>query len=151
MGTNYYFFTKNKEAARMYFGEIYQLVDCPDFGYEIHVAKTSCGWLPLFYAHEHCHSVGELTSAFNSGEFQIFDEYGKEYFWAKFTEEVLRYNGGIDGALPKNTCKFDSEKTNYNNMPDQIPFSHIEYGKRKFNNNYFKDEEGYEFINEIFA
>ena len=30
MGTNYYFFTKNKDAARMYFGETLELVDCPD-------------------------------------------------------------------------------------------------------------------------
>ena len=105
MGTNYFFFTKNKEAAKRYFGKTYELVDIPDFGYEIHVAKTSIGWLPLFQAHEYCRSVLDLSAAFKSGEFRIYDEYEDEYTWDEFVDRVLRHIGGIDGVIPKKYVK----------------------------------------------
>lgn len=152
MGTNFYFFSKNKTAVRKYFGETYKLVDVPDFGYEIHIAKTSCGWLPLFQAHEHSRSVRDLSNAYSSGEFRIFDEYGEGYTWEKFTERVLLHNGGIDGAVPKKPYKSEPKSPYYDgNMPDQIPVSHFEYGKGKFADMFFKDEQGYEFSEGDFA
>ena len=143
---NYFFFSKNKSAVRKYFGESYELVDTPDFGYKIHIAKTSSGWLPLFQAHEHSRSVKDLLIAFNSGEFRIFDEYCEEYTWEYFSEHVLKHNGGVNGAVPKMPCKADPKSPFYDcNMPDHIPVSHFEYGKGKFADMFFKDEQGYEF------
>ena len=146
MGTNYYFFTRDKEAVRNYFGESYNLIDFPDFGYSIHIAKTSVVWLPLFQAHERCRSVEGLFAAYQSGKFGIFDEYGDELTWESFTEEVLRHNGGVEGAIPKKTCKDNPDSPFYDsNMPDHVPVSHFEYGNGKHSDHFFKDPKGYEF------
>ena len=146
MGTNYYFFTRNKEAVRKYFGESFNLVDFPDFGYRIHVAKTSIGWLPLFQAHEHCRSVEEFFAAYQSGKFRIFDECGDELTWESFTEEVLGHNGGVEGAIPKTPFKSNPASPFYDsNMPDHVPVSHFEYGNGNHSDHFFKDPQGYEF------
>ena len=40
MGTNFYLATKSKETRDKYFGWKYEIVDEPDWGYEIHIAKN---------------------------------------------------------------------------------------------------------------
>ena len=44
MGTNFYLMTKSKEVCEKHFGNRFELTDYPDWGYQIHIAKTSCGW-----------------------------------------------------------------------------------------------------------
>lgn len=146
MGTNFFFFTKNKEAAQRYFGESWFLVDDPELGYSIHIAKISCGWLPLFQAHEKCRSVEDLLNAFSSGEFYIYDDARDRYTWEEFDAEVLHHNGGIDGAIPKKTTN-PGKKGLFSdpNMPDHVPVSHFEYGNGRYENHFFTDPKGYEF------
>lgn len=90
MGTNFYFFTQNKEQKPL-FGSKVELVDEPDFGYQIHIAKTSMGWKPCFEAHEHIRSVADLKLLYDKGGIKIFDEYGTEYDWPAFVERVVNF------------------------------------------------------------
>lgn len=146
MSTNFYFFTKRKDLCEKYFPFTYQLTDDPDFGYLIHIAKTSCGWLPLFQAHEGCKSVSDLKNIYESGNVKIIDEYSDEYDWSAFDERVLKFNGGIAGAIPQTKYKQDRNSPFYDsNMPDHTPVSHFEYGNGMYAYCYFKDPEGYEF------
>lgn len=148
MGTNFYLITRNKNMAQQYAPYSYKLVDEPYFGYEIHIAKTSCGWLPLFQSHkEGINSVREYKTAYESGEFEIFDEYGDVYTWEEFDERVLKFNGGIRGVESRK--KIDVDTTS---QSEYIPISHFDY---KYNyycvNDYFSDEDGYEFDRREFS
>ena len=99
MGTNFYMITKNKTMASIYAPYSYELTDTPCFGYEIHIAKTSAGWLPLFQAHKDgISSVAEYKTAYDTGEFRIYDEYGYEYNWDAFDDRVLTQHGSILGV-----------------------------------------------------
>ena len=51
MSTNYYLSTPDKAVRDKYLKD-YTLTDEPSWGYEIHIAKVSCGWVPLFQAHD---------------------------------------------------------------------------------------------------
>lgn len=90
MGTNFYMFTKKKELKPL-FGSKLELVDEPDFGYRIHIAKTSSGWQPCFEAHEHIRSVSDLGLLYGKGGVQIFDEYHQEYTWDEFVKRVVNH------------------------------------------------------------
>ena len=90
MGTNFYMFTQNKKNKKC-FGDKLRIVDEPDFGYEIHIAKTSAGWQPAFEAHENIRSVMDLKEIFARGDVRIFDEYGQEYDWPAFEERVVNF------------------------------------------------------------
>ena len=146
MGTNYYFFTKDKEPCETYFSTTYELTDDPEFGYRIHIAKTSAGWLPLFQAHDRCHSVAEIKKIYDTGLFRVIDEYGDTYTWKEFTRSVLEHNGGVVGAVPRKEYVQDPYSVFYDkDMPDHTPVSHFEYGKGKYTDHFFKDADGYEF------
>lgn len=146
MGTNFYFFSKEKEPCETWFGNTYELSDEQDFGYEVHLAKTSGGWLPLFQAHERCRSVLEMKAIYDTGLFQIKDEYGQLYSWKEFDERVLQFNGGVVGAIPTKPYKQDTSSPFYDkDMPDHTPVSHFEYGHGKYADQYFRDAQGYEF------
>ena len=67
--------TKSKEVRDQYFGYDYRLTDEPDWGYEIHIAKTSGGWLPSFEAHDCFNSIKDLKKMYDTGKFIIYDEY----------------------------------------------------------------------------
>lgn len=143
MGTNFYLLTKNKKIAEQWSPRGATLTDFPDFGYEIHIAKTSAGWLPLFQCHEDTlSSVKDYKKAYDTGAFNIYDEYGNEYDWATFTERVLNFNGGVAGKLP---AKSVPRNTIDPNMPNTVPVSHFDYGNGKYADHYYKDSEGYEF------
>ena len=148
MGTNFYLITRNKMMAQQYAPYSYELTDEPYFGYEIHIAKTSSGWLPLFQGHKDgINSVREYKSAYETNEFEIVDEYGNVYNWDEFTERVLRFNGGIRGVEPFREILVDKNSPFYDpGMPDHTPVSHFDY---KYGNyymdDYFMDEDGYEF------
>ena len=153
MGTNFYLMTKSKEKRDQYFGWDCELTDTPDWGYQIHIAKTSCGWLPLFEAHDGIGSVKQLKAVYHSGEFVISDEYGTVYNWSEFDKRVLQFNGGVKGVAPRENVKQPNSCSLWYDpdMPDTMPVSHLEYGHGKYASEYFTDPEGYEFARHSFS
>lgn len=159
MGTNFYMITKNKEMAQRYAPYSYELTDTPYFGYEIHVAKTSFGWLPLFQEHKDgINSVAEYKVAYDTNEFKIYDEYGCEYNWDAFDDRVLKFNGGVLGAQePKKIEQNKYFRWYDKSMPDYCPVSHISGSLQSykfdglFANDYFVDADGFEFSRSEFS
>ena len=160
MGTNFYMITKNKTMASIYAPYSYELTDTPYFGYEIHIAKTSCGWLPLFQGHKDgINSVSEYKAAYETGEFDIVDEYGTSYNWDEFEDRVLKFNGGIRGVQDPEKIERDKSSIFYDkNLPEYSPISHIggtkqsyKYDFEEFYNDYFEDSEGFEFDKRSFS
>lgn len=154
MGTNFYFFTQSKTLKNdidvsgctgLY------CTDTPDFGYELHIAKTSMGWLPLFQANEYIKSVKQLKEFYEKYNCKVYDEYETEYTWEEFDKRVLQFNGGKDGVVPKTKIKRVENGFFDENMPDEIPVSHFAYANGKYADHYFKDDEGYEFCPNEFS
>lgn len=145
--------TKSKEKRDKYFGWDYELTDTPDWGYRIHIAKTSCGWLPLFEAHDSIESVQRLKEIYHNGEFVISDEYGAVYNWGEFDKRVLQFNGGVKGVAPREEVEQSNSYSLWHDpdMPDTMPVSHLEYGHGKYYYEYFSDPEGYEFARHSFS
>lgn len=150
IGTNFYLQTKNKELIEKYAPYSYELTDTPDWGYKFHVVKTSCGWLPLFQGHENgINSVKEYKEAYDTSEFNIYDEYGTEYNWEEFDKRVLQWNGGKLGVQEPEPVE---NKGGDPYIPDYLPISHIPGNKQSYKykfpqdaKGHFVDEEGYEF------
>lgn len=117
MGTNFYMFTKDKGLFKDA-----TLVDEPEFGYEIHIAKKSCGWKPLFKAHKDIKSVADYSMLSFYKDVKIYDEYGRDYNWLEFETEVVDWNKDNPEA-----------------------YSHFTYENGKYANYYFTDKDGYEF------
>ena len=147
MGKNFYLWTSDKNACNEYFSpHEYSVTDMPALGYQIHIAKTSMGWLPLFEAHRGMESVKDLEAIFKTGNFKIYDEDGRRYCWDEFTERVLKHNGGVQGAIPLTPDETDTRSMFYDkNMPAHTPVSHFEYANGRYADEYFKDSDGYEF------
>lgn len=146
MGTNFYLATKEKSVRDKYFGYAYDLTDEPDWYYEIHIAKTSAGWLPLFQAHDCFKSVKELEQLYKTGSFVIYDEYLQYYNWDEFVDRVVKHNGGYKGAIPRERIVQDVHSYFYDkNAPEYRPISHFEYGNGAYASDCFMDDEGYEF------
>lgn len=127
------------------------MTDIPTWLYQQHVAKTSAGWLPLFQGHDSFKSVEQLKRLYDTGKFILYDEYGTTYTWDEFDERVLKFNGGISGAIEKVKNTIDKHDKFYDpNMPEYLPISHCSgpdctYNFGWCNNDYFKDSDGYEF------
>lgn len=153
MGTNFYLATTDKDARDKYFGYDYELMDDPIWAWKIHIAKTSMGWLPLFQSHECFKSIKQLKELYDTGEFKIFNEYGDEYNWSQFDERVLKFNGGVRGAVPRKKIKVDTTSPLHDpRMPDHTPVSHFDYKyDYGYANDYFTDPEGYEFTKHEFS
>ncbi len=152
MGTNFYIGTADKEARDEYFGLNYELTDTPTWLYEQHIAKTSMGWLPSFEESRSIHSVADIKKLYDTGKFVIYDEYGTYYTWEEFDERVLKFNGGVLGAVPREKIKQDPNWQFYDrDMPEYRPISHFEYGRGKYASEYFRDSEGYEFSRHEFC
>lgn len=129
MGTNFYFHTQDKEYVDKWFdiGE-FEITDFPSFGYSIHIAKTSGGWLPLFQSHKKVPFVSDMKRAYEDGSFQIVDEYGQAYSWEEFQERVVEFGLGVDDAI-----------------------SHFAYENGKYSHLYHKDKDGNEYTWEEFS
>ena len=160
MGTNFYMITKNKTMASIYAPYSYELTDTPYFGYEIHVAKTSCGWLPLFQGHKNgINSVSEYKAAYETGEFDIVDEYGTSYNWDEFEDRVLKFNGGVRGTQKPEKIEQDKNSSFYDkNLPEYKPISHISGNIQSYRymfvetyDDYFTDLDGFEFDRREFS
>lgn len=127
------------------------MTDIPTWLYQQHVAKTSAGWLPLFQSHDSFKSVEQLKRLYDTGKFILYDEYGTIYTWDEFDERVLKFNGGISGAIEKVKNTIDEHDKFYDsNMPEYLPISHCSgpdctYNLGQYSGDYFKDEAGYEF------
>ena len=150
MGMNFYLITRNKEIAEKFAPYSFELTDTPYWGYKIHIAKTSAGWLPLFQYHSNgISSVKDIKDAYNTDKVEIYDESEQKYLWAEFEERVLKFNGGVAGiAKPVRYDK--SSKYSDMDMPDYLPVSHFDYARGKYSKDYFKDDKGYEFSISIF-
>lgn len=123
MGTNFYMFTDSKEM-KPFFGDKAEITDTPDFGYTIHIAKTSAGWLPCFEAHEHIRSVADLKMLYEKGNVKIFDEYGTEYDWNGFVERVVNFGDKQNWRSHRNN---DCEKRYYHSVdPDDYEFTSVD-------------------------
>lgn len=72
---------------------------------DIHIAKTSCGWKPIFQSHENKFSnMNELKDFYldNIRNFEIIDEYNNVYTWEEFVERVLNFGkNGLDQTYAK--------------------------------------------------
>lgn len=92
MGTNFYFFTQNRTVADL-MGPKREVTDIPELGWELHIAKTSCGWKPVFEEHKQIHSVRDLDRFYhdNMHYLTIFDEYKQKYTWPEFEERVIKH------------------------------------------------------------
>ena len=109
MGTNVYFLSKNKDAILKYFGNSYELTDSPYFAYQVHVLKRSAGWLPLWQAHDNCKSVADYKKAYDSGFFEIYDEYSEKDTWGSVYEQFAMFNGGIRGVQKPKKIEQDKD------------------------------------------
>lgn len=121
---------------------------------EIHLAKTSCGWLPLFQAHPgKFESVEEMQVFYETTPgIKIVDEYYDEYDWEAFDERVLKFNGGIYGVAPREIIVQDPNSCFYDpNMPATRPISHLEYQTGYYSLDYYTDQQGYEFTRHEFS
>ena len=144
MGTNFYFLTKNKFIAEQ-IGD-FELTDTPDWGYEIHIGKRSGGWLPLFQSHPGIKSVKDIEKFCTMPEVRIYNEYNEEFTWEQLKEELVYWNGGVEGAVPKEYHEVDPTFPFYDpDMPNYTPVSHFVYGNGKYAHYYTKDSEGFEF------
>ncbi len=118
-------------------------------GSKIHVCKNSYGWLPLFQAQEYLwESIEEIKRHYDVLSPKIVNEYGGVLTWEEFERNVINWNGGYDGVIPKTLYK-SRKSTKYwladSLMPKYLPVSHFTYADGKLAHMYFKDLEGYEF------
>lgn len=116
-----------------------------DSGYgeiqEIHIAKTSCGWLPLFETSRNINSVKDIKSAYDTGDFIIIDEYDEEYTWEQFEKRVLNHN------------KDDPKALSHIKPPEHFSYKDIRdyYGGYWTSERFVVDDEGYEFSKDEFS
>lgn len=152
MGTNFYFSSQNKELMKP-LEYSYTCTDRPRWGYEIHVAKTSCGWLPLFQSYPGViDSMDDYRRFLTHPDVIIYDEYGTEYTYEQFVERVLKFNGGVKGVAPPEPANNDPDSLFYDpDCPEEIPISHFEYGHGKYAPEYTTDKYGYEFTSREFC
>lgn len=117
-----------------------RLTDSPEFGYEVHVAKTSGGWLPLFQGHKRINSVALMKQAYEDiPDCKIVDEYGTCYDWAGFKSRVLDFNKELPETGDLDDCSAGSA------------ISHFLYEDGRYRDDYWKDAEGYEFTGHEFT
>lgn len=136
-GTNYYLLTKDLKY-RNKLGDKCEITDIPYFAYSLHLMKSSCGWLNLFEFHNGViESVADIKKLYDTGDFEIYDEYGEKYEWDKFEniykDKYSRYRNG-------ETDKFGSHLTADKN--DRFNLWTIRY---------FTDKDGYEFTDNEFS
>lgn len=154
MGTNYYMLTKRKELAEKYFSNEYELVDCPYFGYEIHIGKRSCGWKPLFEQHKNAYDSVEGLVDFiksHSKDICIIDEYSNEFTIEGLYEELITWG---DNQKKQKLAYNGGKLTEDENGELDTPIDHIKYAeldRNCFNIHYWHDKDGYDFTDRSFS
>ena len=115
-------------------GENCSLIDDPYFGYSIHIMKNSCGWLPLFQLHQGLiHSVSDIKRLYETGDFEIRNEYGDILTWDEYFEI------------------FESKYDLYRKGERKMLESHLDYKYGRYGFGYFTDSKGYEFAVQEFS
>nr|DAD82889.1 MAG TPA: hypothetical protein [Siphoviridae sp. ctXZx16] len=162
MSTNYYMIITDKNLVEKYFPDEYRIVDKPYWGYEIHIGKRSYGWCPIFERHNKAYkSVKEMIEFLSRYHdvIGIYDEYGTEISIKELQEELIdwkehqeiRYMKYVPKGVPDELfggTKYFIEGTK-DDYDITIPYDHIEYVKlNPFDDisNYYRDEDGYVFI-----
>ena len=111
MGTNFYLFSKNKKLVQKYAPYSYELTDEPDFGYEIHIAKTSCGWLPSFQAHKN--GINSVKQIFDYATLDV-DNVKSAYSEAGGIYPQFKYKDDINSVESKmSSSGYKCEKSSY--------------------------------------
>ena len=142
--------TTNKELVKKYFDGEYEIVDNPYLGYEIHIGKRSCGWRPLFEAHEKAYdSVSGLLDFLqtNQNKIEIYDEYGDLYTIAQFKEELINWAEDQERRM----IYYDDYIGDI-----EAPIDHVEMDRRDNRNpwlkiHYWHDKDGYDFTDRPFS
>lgn len=154
MGTNYYMITKNKDVAHKFaekleYGDTveyidgeYELCDEPDFHYEIHLNKLSCGWKPLFQIHRPFSTFSELEQFYNNykDDIEIEDEYGRKMSFEDYKDTVVEHSKiepkPVKWVYEEDTlCEKPGRKYLQTKRckPEEadlyVPFDHIDYGQ----------------------
>ena len=141
MGTNFYMMTKSKEVSDKWFGYDRELTDFPDWGYSIHIAKTSCGWHTLFQEHDKIHSVNDIRLAVTTGDFILYDEYGTTYSWDEFVKRVVEHG--------------DENSLTHIDPDPKMPNFEDYYGSYSlfcsYRKDYYRSIDGYEFCKSEFS
>lgn len=137
MGTNYYLLTKDLKYKDK-LGNKVEITDTPFFAYSLHLMKNSCGWLNLFEYHQGViESVADIKRLYDTGDFEIYDEYHRKIEWNEFEEiyiaKYTRYKNGDTEKLESHIIAQEREK----------------YSVIKIR--YFTDSEGYEFTDREFS
>ena len=93
---NYYLYVADKKLGKEILGQRVEVTDEPDFGYKLHIAKTSCGWLPLFEKSESVSCVKDIEKIVkdNPSVVIILNEENAPLSWDEFKEKVLEHEGG---------------------------------------------------------
>ena len=136
MSTNYYFEVKNNEEVINKIQEISQFINkesIKKIEYDlkwIHIGKRSAGWKPVFQAQEYFKTIEELKQFYdnNQEKLNIKSEYDQIMTWEELDKELIQWS-------PEGLSSVDeANKNDYN-----------------YNNQYYKDKIGYEWIDSDFS
>lgn len=130
MGTNYYLITKDEKYQNK-LGSKCEIIDTPYYAYSLHLMKNSCSWLNLFEYHQGViESVKDIKKLYDTGDFEIYDEYSRKIDWKEFEQiYISKYKNGKSDKLK----------------------SHITAQACKTLAMYFTDSDGYEFTSFKFS
>lgn len=148
MGTNYYMYLKEKKLAAK-LSDHYVLTDDPDFGYSIHLGKTSFGWKPLMEVQRGYHTFKKLEHIVLANDnIKIYNEYGEWLTWQEYKDTVVdhsrrepepcKWNYRTDEVFNPNRKSLYLDRCDPAEAEIWTPFSHAEYqrtyneAKRKF-------------------
>lgn len=97
MGTNFYFKHKKEKELQKEIFELkkkYKEFDINCNYEEMHIAKTSHGWKPVFEKTKNYDSLKKIKEFYerNINDLVIEDEYGQQYGWIEFYERVVLFN-----------------------------------------------------------
>lgn len=173
MGTNFYITTTDRTFVRKYFPDEYELIDEPDFAYEIHLGKRSGGWKPLFQGHKKAYESVEELRLFlrdNTDKITIKNEYGDVFTADEFDDEFIKWGeqqkirymkyvpeGIYDKVFGGKMYLTEGTADDYDIT---MPYDHLEYekldsynersmwGSRPF---YYKDKDEYDFTDNVFS
>lgn len=177
MGTNFYIVTKNKELVDRYFpdeDEVSESSYLPYAAFEIHIGKRSAGWKPLFESHKNAYkSISEMKEFIkkHQEDIHIYNEYNEEFTLEELQQELIDWNKDTKPTYMKHMPEgvpdeiFGGKKYLVEGTKDDYditrPYSHVEYealnpgglnNKTIYDNiHYWRDEDGYEFVNRPFS
>jgi len=129
MGTNFYFFIKDRNLSKL-FEKVY-ITDEPEFGYKIHLNKLSFGWRPLFESNNQWKSFDELELFYerNKDYITIFDEYRNKYSYDEYKNRLLDHLNAK--RKPKKWIQYNTDVKLVDCEEDEAdlftPFNHKKY------------------------